>query len=254
MIEGIAMRIDALLQGLAAEPAEPPAGASPRPECLESSAVLAAYVQSSEGPQPESPSVGAWAAFLDGTLSSEEAASLVRYMAGSQGAWLELEAVRYLLEHPTEKLESAPEDVVQEACSALERARGVRVLRSHAPRRSLPAPESFLPLVASSHDERRPLCCRSQSGIWMIEVFIGDARQEPHVRCAHLLLTVQADHRTRYEGLTARVYVGSGENKRALAEQVVRNGEIFAEFELRDLDFWTRDAVSVVFEPAGPQG
>ena len=228
MSEGVAPHIDALLQGLTAEPSEATGGDLPRAERLECSAALAAHAEESEQPQPEQPSTADLAAFLDGALSAEEAAPVVRHLAVSQGAWLEAEAVLALLESRVETLESAPEDVLDAACKIFEQHRGVTVLR--------------------------PLYCRSQSGIWTLELFVDEARPQSPSQRAHLLLTVHVEHQAGYEGLMARVYVGSSEDTRVLIEQVVHNGEIFAEFELRDLDFWTRDAVSVVFEPADPPG
>ncbi len=254
MSEGVAPHIDALLQGLTAEPSEATGGDLPRAERLECSAALAAHAEESEQPQPEQPSTADLAAFLDGALSAEEAAPVVRHLAVSQGAWLEAEAVLALLESRVETLESAPEDVLDAACKIFEQHRGVTVLRPNASGCARPAPESFLPLAAASHDVLRPLYCRSQSGIWTLELFVDEARPQSPSQRAHLLLTVHVEHQAGYEGLMARVYVGSSEDTRVLIEQVVHNGEIFAEFELRDLDFWTRDAVSVVFEPADPPG
>lgn len=254
MSEMNVLDIDAMLQRWVADPVGPSSGESPTWAFLAGSASLAAHADVIEERPPERPAAAERAAFLDGALSAGEAGPMMRLLASSPGERLEAEAVLVLLEGQVEQPECAPQDVVEAACRAFERQRGVTVLRPHALARTPPAPESFLPLAAASRDEKRPLFCRSQSGIWTLEVFVDEARQEPQGRRAHLLLTVHAEHRASYEGLTARVYVGSGAHARVLTEQVVHNGEVFAEFELGDLDLWTRDAISVVFEPTGPQG
>lgn len=107
--------------------------------------------------------------------------------------------------------------------------------------------EYFLPLAAAS-GEANAVLCRSQSGLWTLEVFAETAVAEN----GHLLLSVHPDHRATYEGRMARIFVRSGESERVLAEATVRDGEIYAPVSLAGLDLRRRDAVSVTFGPARP--
>jgi hypothetical protein len=247
-----ARRLQALIPQAVMAEAQDSSPESPSLERIDFSAELAACAEPAGSPTPQ-PFMAASAAFLDGTLSRAEAEPVLRHLAESPAARLEFEAVVELL--GAESIgQGAPEDLVSAALSVLELPPGVTVLSRWPAPRSLPASESFLALAAASAGEQRPVYCRSRSGIWTLEVFIEEPSEDPLDRRAQLLLTLQAEHRASYEGLTARVFVGSSEDTSVLTEQTVRNGEIYAEFELQDLDFWTRDAVSVVFEPAtGPQ-
>jgi len=251
MTDPINPHFEALVARLTADPADSPQFESSDPQVIKGEAELAAYAEPAPSPTPtDEPSTELLAAYLDGALSAEQAEPVVRLLARSTAARLENEAIIELLDQQLANVDSAPDDVVSAALNALERPRGATLLRPPTPVRAPPAPESFLPLAAASTGAQRPLYCRSQSGIWTLEVFIGESSQTDANRRGHLLLTVHAEHRTTYEGLLAKVYVGSGENARILAEELVRDGEVYAAFELNDLDFWTRDAVSVIFEPA----
>jgi len=109
--------------------------------------------------------------------------------------------------------------------------------------RSGPLTESFLPLAAASESGNKAVLCRSQSGIWTLEVFVSpdDANK------GYLLLSVHPDHRATYEGRTGRVFVKLGEDERVLAEEVVRKGEIYTAVSLAGLDLHARDAINVTF-------
>jgi hypothetical protein len=111
--------------------------------------------------------------------------------------------------------------------------------RSDAP----PLTESFMLLAAASESGNKAVLCRSQSGIWTLEVFVSpdDANK------GYLLLSVHPDHRATYEGRTGRVFVKRGEDERVLVEEVVRNGEIYTAVSLAGLDLHARDAINVTF-------
>jgi hypothetical protein len=106
-----------------------------------------------------------------------------------------------------------------------------------------PPAESFMLLAAASETGNKAVLCRSQSGIWTLEVFVSpdDANK------GYLLLSVHPDHRATYEGRTGRVFVKLGENERVLAEEVVRKGEIYTAISLAGLDLHARDAINVTF-------
>lgn len=103
--------------------------------------------------------------------------------------------------------------------------------------------ESFMLLAAASESGNKAVFCRSQSGIWTLEVFVSpdDANK------GYLLLSVHPDHRATYEGRTGRVFVKLGEDERVLAEEVVRKGEIYTAISLAGLDLHARDAINVTF-------
>jgi hypothetical protein len=253
MSNPIIRHLEVLIERLMGDPADRPELGSPDLPTIESFAELAAHAEPAPSPYPPfEPLIALHAAYVQGALSAGQAEPVVELLARSAAARLETEALIELLEGQGSSAGCAPDEVVSAALDALESARGVRLLRPSVP--VPPAPESFLPLAAASSGGQRPLCCRSQSGIWTLEVFIGEVPQNAAEQQAQLLLSVHAEHRTTYEGLVATVYVGSGETARILAEEVVRNGEVYAAFMLRDLDFWSRDAVSVTFEPVDRSG
>jgi len=116
-------------------------------------------------------------------------------------------------------------------------------LAAYARRDAAPLTERFMLLAAASEAGNKAVLCRSQSGIWTLEVFVApdDAGK------GYLLLSVHPDHRATYEGRTGRVFVKLGDDERVLAEEVVRKGEIYTALSLLDLDLRTRDAISVTF-------
>lgn len=112
-----------------------------------------------------------------------------------------------------------------------------------------PIRESFQLLAAASGTDDQAVLCRSQSGLWTLEIFVGKSEQDQAAAQGYLLLTVDADHRATYEGRAARVFVMIGNEERVLAEAAVRDGEVYAPVSLAGLDLWARDAVNVVFGP-----
>jgi hypothetical protein len=112
-----------------------------------------------------------------------------------------------------------------------------------------PAFDSFQLLAAASGADHPAVLCRSQSGLWTIEVFVGTSEQDRETGQGSLLLKVHPDHRSTYEDRSARVFVKIGNEERVLADAPVRNGEVYASISLSGLDLWTRDAINVVFSP-----
>lgn len=123
------------------------------------------------------------------------------------------------------------------------------------PRRgTAPLSDSFLLLAAASNTSDGAILCHSQSGLWTIEVFVGQSEEDRAAERGTLLLTVEPDHRATYEGRLARVFVRRDGEERILAEATVCDGEVYAEISLCGLDLRSRDAVSVVFGPAPATG
>ena len=122
-------------------------------------------------------------------------------------------------------------------------ASSVVAFNARARSSAAPLTESFMLLAAASETGNKAVLCRSQSGIWTLEVFVSpdDANK------GYLLLSVHPDHRATYEGRTGRVFVKLGENERVLAEEVVRKGEIYTAISLAGLDLHARDAINVTF-------
>jgi hypothetical protein len=106
-----------------------------------------------------------------------------------------------------------------------------------------PLTERFMLLAAASETGNKAVLCRSQSGIWTLEVFVSSDDADK----GYLLLSVHPDHRATYEGRAGRVFVKLGENERVLAEEVVRKGEIYTTVSLAGLDLHARDAINVTF-------
>ena len=141
---------------------------------------------------------------------------------------------------------SAPDDLVAAAIAAASPSAQIIPFRA---RRPLPV-ETFQRLAAASPIDHQAILCRSQSGLWTLEVFVDKTGQEGRAESGSLLLAVHPDHRETYEGRTARVFVTLDGEERVLAEATIRNGELFAAVSLVGLDLWSRDAISVVFGPS----
>jgi len=116
-------------------------------------------------------------------------------------------------------------------------------LAARARSTAAPLTESFMLLAAASDTGNKAVFCRSQSGIWTLEVFVAPDDADK----GYLLLSVHPDHRATYEGRMGRVFVKLGEDERVLAEAAVRKGEIYTAISLAGLDLHARDAINVTF-------
>lgn len=183
----------------------------------------------------ESLSPGLLAAYLDGALDDAARTAVMRRLAAEPAELLDALAG---LDHLNGlAAEAAPRDLVDAAIARA--SEKVTALRPRAP-----APvERFLLLAAASERDEKAILCLSQSGIWTLEIFV--ATDEPEKGC--LLLSVHPDHRETYEGRAARVFTQIGNDERVLADEIVRNGEIYTPVSLAGLDLRTRDAISVMF-------
>jgi hypothetical protein len=107
--------------------------------------------------------------------------------------------------------------------------------------------DSFHLLAAATDEDPRAILCRSRSGLLTLEIFVGKSEQDQDERLGHLLLTVHPDHRAAYEGRMARMFVVIGDEERVLAEEAVREGEVYSAISLAETDLWGGGAVNVVF-------
>ncbi|MDE2163351.1 MAG: hypothetical protein KGJ53_09325 [Alphaproteobacteria bacterium] len=183
------------------------------------------------------------AAYLDGGLDPAESERVATWLAATPVEFHNaLASVDYL-----ENLspEAAPRDLVEVARARLHPSGAVETLPAH--RVTVPV-ERFMLLAAAGGTDSKAVLCRSQSGIWTLEVFVApDDGQK-----GYLLLSVHPDHRDTYEGRTARIFTRVGYDERVLAEETVRAGEIYTPISLVGLDLHTRDAVNVIFGPPPP--
>jgi hypothetical protein len=115
---------------------------------------------------------------------------------------------------------------------------------------SAPPIERFELLAAASQKAHQGLLCTSQSGLWTLEVFVGQSAEDRTADRGQVLLSVHPDHRATYEGRMARIFVLTPEGERVLAEAIVRDGELCADIALAGLDLHLRDAVNVLFGAA----
>ena len=187
------------------------------------------------------------AALIEGGLTADEA-DIVLAHADDRAR---VEAAADFLAEVAARSGQPPASLMQAARDLLAPARprasaDIVQLRASPP---APAPvaandvEVFQLLAAATRSDDASIVCRSQSGIWTLEVFVSpdDANK------GYLLLSVHPDHRATYEGRTGRVFVKLGENERVLAEEVVRKGEIYTAISLAGLDLHARDAINVTF-------
>jgi hypothetical protein len=183
-------------------------------------------------------SPGRLAAYLDGGLTEDAVTQVQHVLGSSRGEFLDALAGIEALENLS--LEAAPSGVI---AAALDRVpSNVTALRPRVP------VETFMLLAASSEPDSKAVLCRSQSGIWTLEIFVTPENPEK----GYLLLSVHPDHRETYEGRRARVFTETGNEERVLAEELVQNGEVYASVSLANLDLHSRDAINVTFGPILP--
>ena len=193
------------------------------------------------------------AAQLDGGLTPAEREALVAQLAASVPARLDADAAIALIDAIAAVAEPAPADLLAAALMAARgggAAGGDIIALRRRPAAPLPVRETFLLLAAASVPDSQAVLCRSQSGLWTLEIFVATEPQARAAGTAELLLTVHPDHRATYEGRRARVFVTLAAEERVLAEAAVREGEVFAPISVAGLDLFTRDAISVTFGPA----
>ncbi len=197
--------------------------------------------------------------YLDGVLDPDEQARFEALLAGEPAELFEMEAARSFVDEMAARRQQPPADLLQTALSNVARddlpeSRVVPMrLRSasgkhaeYSEPRFQPS-DSFLLLAAAGASDSKAILCHSQSGLWTLEVFVGQSPRDRELERGYLLLSVQADHRATYEGRMARIFVKDGDSERILAEDIVHDGELYAEISLKGLQLRTRDAVNVIF-------
>ena len=183
---------------------------------------------------------------VDPVLLAELAARLASNGLG-MGEIQEAVASLAYLDEVEKQRTSAPEDLVAAVIAAAIPSAEIVPFRA---RRPPPPAETFQLLAAASPTDHQAILCRSQSGLWTLEVFVEKVGQQGQAESGSLLLAVHPDHRETYEGRTARVFVILDGEERVLAEAPIRNGELFAPVSLDGLDLWSRDAINIVFGPS----
>lgn len=213
------------------------------------------------------PSVGAsipnstLAAYLDGGLDDGGRQQVEALLAGSPLHLHEAAATIAYLDDVASQRSSVPDNMLQAAIDDLTEHRMVAApqadiipLRGPPARQQhfgkAPLAESFRLLAAASDTGNQAIICHSQSGIWTLEVFVGQSEPDQVSGRGYLLMSVHPDHRVTYEGRTARIFVNVGNEERVLAEETIRDGEVYAEILLTGLDLRTKDAVNVTFGPS----
>jgi hypothetical protein len=202
------------------------------------------------------------AAYLDGGLDDSARQWVEALLAASPAELQNAIASLVHLENIARVRSAAPDDLVDAAIARWkESPEGAKRVADIIPLRgagrdkgrgreaSAPVFDSFLPLAAASGADHGAILCRSQSGLWTLEIFVGKSGHDRSAEQGYLLLAVHSDHRSTYEGRNVRVFVKIGDEERVLAEEIVRNGEIYAAISLAGLDLWVRDAINVVFGP-----
>lgn len=187
------------------------------------------------------------AAYLDGGLKGAERERVIAQLAASPAELCNaIAALEYLENLPSE---APPQDLVAALLARSAKGNVVPFARRAAPA------EIFLPLAAASEGGGNALLCRSQSGLWTLQVFVGRSAEDQQAQRGYLILKVNPEHRQSYEGLIARVFVKSGASERVLSESPIRDGELYAPVSLAGLDLQTKDAVNIVFgdPPDGPE-
>jgi hypothetical protein len=198
------------------------------------------------------------AAYLDGGLDESERHRVEALFAASPADLHDAAAMLAHLDAIVARRSSAPSDLLEAAIAALteDRKPQADIIPLRGPQSpsyhsgAAPLTETFQLLAAASEGGTQAIACYSQSGIWTLEVFVGQSERDQTSERGYLMLSVHPDHRATYEGRTARVFVKVGNEERVLAEENVRDGEVYAEISLAGLDLRTKDAINIVFGPA----
>ncbi len=206
-------------------------------------------------PMPDAEQVMRIAAWVDGALGARGSGA-----AGGCASQALQEALASLefIERVTARSGRAPAEWVEAAIATwrpLQRSvdPGTKVisLRRDRPESAAaetsPLIDTFLLLAAADGARDSAIVCRSESGLWTLEVFIEDSGEGEQSERGYLLLSVHPDHRKTYEGRNARIYVVIDGAERILVDAPVRAGEVYAPIALAGLDLWCRDAINVVF-------
>jgi len=194
------------------------------------------------------------AALIEGGLTADEA-DIVLAHADDRAR---VEAAADFLAEVAARSGQPPASLMQAARDLLAPARprasaDIVQLRASPP---APAPvaandvEVFQLLAAATRSDDASIVCRSQSGIWTLEVFSGQSPDDREAGRGVLLLSVHPEHQASYEHRTALVFVIDAGAERVLAEGRIEAGELYADIVLTGLDLRRRDAINVVFGPA----
>ena len=218
---------------------------------------LAPAVSSPGAITPSAITLAELARHLDGANDATERARILQHLASSPAGLADAAASMALLDAIGDHLMTAPDDLLTATETSVHMAEIIPLHRpaAHQPRavRTLESTinsERFMLLAAASTQGDGALLCRSQSGIWTLEIFAPVSDQDRTAGHAVLLLSVDPEHRANYEGREARIFVELAEEVRVLAKAPVHAGEVFADISVLGLDLAGRDAVNVTFGPA----
>jgi hypothetical protein len=114
---------------------------------------------------------------------------------------------------------------------------------------SVPSPVVLHLLAAAGGDETPCFKVFSPSGHWELGIYRGMSDEDRAAQCGFLLLRVNPEFRENYEGRIARIFVSTANDERVLAEEEIRDGELYVDISFAGLDLERRDAVNVIFKP-----
>jgi hypothetical protein len=114
---------------------------------------------------------------------------------------------------------------------------------------AVPSPVVLHLLAAAGGDETPCFKVFSPSGHWELGIYRGMSDDDRAAQRGFLLLRVNPEFRENYEGRIARIFVSTAVDERVLAEEEIRDGELYVDISFAGLDLERRDAVNVVFKP-----
>jgi hypothetical protein len=212
-------------------------------------AALEGAVEAGEGEPVAAPTLEQLAALADGQLGGQDAVAL---LSTAQGRAV-VEAAMDFTEAVKAKTDAPPAHLAALARSQLA-GDGANVVPLRRPAaRIMPPAETFQLLAAASASDDQAIVCRSATGLWTLQTFPGMSAADRAAGRGTLLVTVNPEHAASYEGLKLRAFVVVDGQERVLAEDIVRDGSVFAEISLAGLDLRNRDPVSVVFSAPDPE-
>ena len=207
-------------------------------------AALEAALAASDGDASSPLTLATLAALADGRLGAKQAEQLLATAEGRAAA----EAAIDFIGGGVRAEAAAPPAHLAASGRALLASEGANVVPlRRGPARITPPSEAFQLLAAASASDDQAIVCHSATGLWTLQTFPGMSAADRAAGRGTLLVTVDPEHAASYEGLKLRAFVVVDGAERVLAEDIVRDGSVFAEISLAGLDLRNRDPVSVVF-------
>ncbi len=204
-------------------------------------AALELVLDAADSHTPSDAGAAALAALVDGGLHAGDALALLRVPADRARA----EAALAFAEACRSLKSGAPAHLLAAARDKLT-AGGARIIPLQRPAAGrCPHTQTFALLAAASDGEDQAIVWHSEGGEWSLATYPGISAADKAAHRGTLLLSINPEYGSTYEGLHARIFVSVDGEKRVLAEGDVQGLTVFVHISFQGLDMRSRHALSV---------